>query len=108
MAAVTPRDAYEIARLQTFLALRGDTLAAQFIFDRTIGRPGTVAETALLDAMDNNDGNSSRPTGMLEEELRRMLDSVPLVPLALAAPESHESPEAEESSPDAQDTKAAG
>jgi hypothetical protein len=76
MAAVSPHDVYEITKLQVFLALKGDPLAAREVLDRTVGRAVSVAELVEME---------SRETPMAEreirsvtaEEVRLMIESVP-------------------------------
>jgi hypothetical protein len=75
MAAVTPHDIHDIVKLQVFLALKGDPLAVREVLDRTVGR--AVSVTELLEA--ESSGPESGHRGILEGEMRLMIESVPRV-----------------------------
>jgi hypothetical protein len=49
LAAVSPRDIYDVVKLQTFLALRGDTYAATFIMDRVVGKAVPMNEMLAIE-----------------------------------------------------------
>lgn len=83
LTAVTPRDIYDITKLQRFLALRGDTLAAREVLDHCIGKAVSVTEMIVLES-------ASRvrvDRGAAEAELQLMDDSVPMFPPETAAEE---------------------
>ena len=63
-------------KLQVFLALKGDPLAAREVLDRTVGKPMTVAEVA---DMERSEQPCAKMRGILEEEMRMMMATVPNV-----------------------------
>jgi hypothetical protein len=78
LAAVSPKDVYDIVKLQVFLALRGDPLATREVLDRVVGKANDAAPAI-------SSGTTLTPE-LLEEEVRAMHESVPRVP-RLADPE---------------------
>lgn len=76
MAAVTPRDIYDIVKLQVFLALKGDPMAVREVLDRTVGKAPSVEELA---AIEEREMPAVQMPGVLEEEVRLMIESVPNV-----------------------------
>jgi hypothetical protein len=62
MAAVTPRDVYEIVKLQVFLAKRGDPMAVREVLDRVVGR----AEAVLIHQIETTDIGTRRAKSKIE------------------------------------------
>ena len=76
MAAVTPRDVYEIVKLQVFLARHGDPMAVREVLDRTVGRAEEVVRVDL---------SATELLPDADEEARAMDGTVPALPLSRCA-----------------------
>ncbi len=76
LAAVTPKDVYDITKMQLFLALRGDTFAVREIIDRCVGKAASVSEMIALE----NSSDWAIDRELIDAELRMMRESVPSLP----------------------------
>lgn len=82
MDAVTPGDISEIMKLQVFLAKKGDPMAANFVFDRAIGKPASVLDVVHGTRQGLPDMSTFMPADV---EARTMDATVPSPP-SLPAP----------------------
>lgn len=84
MDAVTPGDISEIMKLQVFLARKGDPVAANFVFDRVIGKPTSVLDVVHGTSQGLPDMSTYMP-GNVEAQTMDSLTAPP--PRALPAPD---------------------
>lgn len=86
MDAVTPGDISEIMKLQVFLARKGDPVAANFVFDRAIGKPASVLDV-VHESSQGQLGMASFMPGEADAEARTMDALTAPPPRALPPPD---------------------
>jgi len=85
MDAVTPGDISEIMKIQVFLARKGDPVAANFVFDRVIGKPASVIDVVHESGHGTPDMSTYMP-GDIEAQTMDSL-TAPAPPRVLPAPD---------------------